>query len=1030
MDGPPPFPPCASATLVPASRSERPRAGGRAPEGFRRRRRIQLRLLAVAAALPALSVSLAEGIPAERAGDPSSETPTGDEWMNPGGPPYGAANAGGGFFSFDPRWVLGGGGGNGQGKGNAQHQQQQKQEPANPVRFFDVYSRPIRSVYSQVHWTSHGTIPLPRPVVDRYGGKGAGTKAERSSGAMPEARDEPATDTMAVVGYEVDQVRIDPSTGREVPVPITWAYNHHYMAFLLGSRGGDAKEPSGNATFREANDAPRMVELDGHGAIGAAERLGLGHATGGPVWIPEQALAPGVDADALRDGRSWLFFSEGNGGEMRKSCHVYPRGYAQLIRNPVSFSVTPMQIDTWFRDTMPSGRFVPPNGPVDAFLPKSSGIRDLAAAGYNPLLECPCSDRLERSWGMSYALRDLHDDDDDNEGESPEPPGNATECFSAALSLLPSTNATTREIPRPGKERGRCTALLRADGSLDAAWEEPTGSPTGSTTSFQREQSAAGGEPSGAVVGTTPLGSLFNATVVLHAESGTAEIALEGPVWYEGDEEEETGDRWFAVAFGADSMCVRMEADECTGGGPYAIVVLPATPEGPSRVVERRLDYHGPGRILGAGPGEKELLIVRSNRIEDFGGGDGDDEEHQPRHGGETPSPNKNSTHRKRKRKRRVVRLSRPFRGPTPDYFSFAADPGAGAPPPDPVKIVLATGCPGSGGTFGRHCGHQSPGPLVFARVGLRLEVVRDGIKGSIGGKPFGKHCLGEPYGDLVRQKNPTCEVRTYRGGLRCCVHGKHLLDASQEIPWGDRVLEYRLKFRFYYQDYLSGPRREDPPAASSGRAAEEAILRAAPPSHRELARFYWQTEAGGDEYDVPGCREGKLGQGPPPSECVHTITSRWRVRDFAGGEGLSGIELIYAAPHCHAPMCLSMELYNADTGELLCSVEPIAGRGGSGGNDGAYDEEGFLAIPPCLWSHDQSRSSTTTSTTTSPLRKHGRETSRDGPPLLPAPRFLSMDTTLLSIKRANSTFPHTGDMASWQMRGVLVPSTPTETEA
>lgn len=38
------------------------------------------------------------------------------------------------------------------------------------------------------------------------------------------------------------------------------------------------------------------------------------------------------------------WFSEGNGGEMRKSYHGYPKGYAQLIDSPVSFSVQPMQV--------------------------------------------------------------------------------------------------------------------------------------------------------------------------------------------------------------------------------------------------------------------------------------------------------------------------------------------------------------------------------------------------------------------------------------------------------------------------------------------------------------------------------------------------------------------------------------------------------------------------------------------------------------------------------------------------------------
>ena len=36
-------------------------------------------------------------------------------------------------------------------------------------------------------------------------------------------------------------------------------------------------------------------------------------------------------------------------------------------------------------------------------------------------------------------------------------------------------------------------------------------------------------------------------------------------------------------------------------------------------------------------------------------------------------------------------------------------------------------------------------------------------------------------------------------------------------------------------------------------------------------------------------------------------------------------------------------------------------------------------------------------------------------------PTFLSFDTNLLSIKRNNNTNAHYGEMAMWQMRGVMV---------
>jgi hypothetical protein len=104
-----------------------------------------------------------------------------------------------------------------------------------------------------------------------------------------------------------------------------------------------------------------------------------------------------------------------------------------------------------------------------------------------------------------------------------------------------------------------------------------------------------------------------------------------------------------------------------------------------------------------------------------------------------------------------------------------------------------------------------------------------------------------------------------------------------------------------------------------------------------------------------------------------------------------AGIELIYAGGHCHAPSCLSMELYNVDTGELLCHQEPVYGQG----SGKPFDELGYAAIPPCLWG-----------------------SSEEG--LVP-PTLLSWTTNLMSIKRNNNTYAHYGDMAMWQMRGIHV---------
>ena len=253
--------------------------------------------------------------------------------------------------------------------------------------------------------------------------------------------------------------------------------------------------------------------------------------------------------------------------------------------------------------------------------------------------------------------------------------------------------------------------------------------------------------------------------------------------------------------------------------------------------------------------------------------------------------------------------------------------------------------------------------------------VCDSGKQGSINGIPFHKDCWDEPYGDMIQQKNPTCFVDAYVGGLRCCHHQWILLDQDQN-PWANQTDEYTLKFRFWFQEY-------DPET----------------PKHTNLDRIHWLTEVHSGEYDVP-----QMAPNTPPENAIHQIVSRWKVGLMMGVcdtrknqscvgpfHNHTGIELIYAGGHCHAPSCLSMELYNADSGQLLCRHDPIYGQG----KEEAFDELGYIALPPCLWGSPE-----------------------EG---LQKPVFLSYDTNLMSVKRNNNTIGHYGEMALWQMRGITV---------
>lgn len=299
-------------------------------------------------------------------------------------------------------------------------------------------------------------------------------------------------------------------------------------------------------------------------------------------------------------------------------------------------------------------------------------------------------------------------------------------------------------------------------------------------------------------------------------------------------------------------MCIKMDADECPTGGPYAIIV-----QG-EHVEERRLEYHGKGRTI------ESSVEVTSDRIDGL---------------------------------LRTVELRRPLQGLSDDHFSFDVAT-------DELKMIVATGCSIE---FAQHCSHQS-NKISFLPINEKKSVCRAGIQGSIDGNPFKKHCEPFPKSVLLDEENPTCFIQSYRGGLSCCRHNHFLLDKDQDIPWSDQYLEYHLKYRFYFEEFREQTATQ-------------------PASHKQLVRLYWMTEAvsfqtfekdeeafdrvacmlmrhstfaqGAQEYDVPQCEAGT-----PPSQCIHVITSQWQVRECvdANEETTAGVELIYAAPHCHAP--------------------------------------------------------------------------------------------------------------------------------
>merc|ERR1719506_1383615 len=222
--------------------------------------------------------------------------------------------------------------------------------------YFDVWAPEIATHYGEVFWTSQGNQPLPQHIVDRFKGK-----------------------VMAITGYEQDQVMVVP-TGKpglnpeqDVSVPINWAYNHHYMAWMTGAHSELVEAPCepGEPHCQDT----KLVAVD------------------------KKSDMPRNFGDVAPTSQ---MFSEGNGGESRKSFHGYPDGFAQLIESPETWTITPMQIDTrnrncgsTYKDVGNCTHMIPDYEPRSARYGKNwQGVdKPALASNYSGILECPCNSR-------------------------------------------------------------------------------------------------------------------------------------------------------------------------------------------------------------------------------------------------------------------------------------------------------------------------------------------------------------------------------------------------------------------------------------------------------------------------------------------------------------------------------------------------------------------------------------------------------------------------------------------------------------
>mmetsp|Transcript_48596 Transcript_48596/g.135802 ORF Transcript_48596/g.135802 Transcript_48596/m.135802 type:complete len:784 (-) Transcript_48596:90-2441(-) len=384
------------------------------------------------------------------------------------------------------------------------------------VRYFDVYSPPIETLYSQVFWKGLKPVRLPEEVVQRYANGGA----------------------MAVVGFELDQVRRTPDG--DVSVPINVAYNHHFESTMVGAGVHLEKiHPSG----------PTDPRLPKH-------HVDMGHGVASEVWVPRDTnLHANGGLPRQQD------FSAANGGEVRKSFHGFPPGYAQIIQSPEQLQITPMQIDTWHREHMnlTGSPFV--SGPV----PRNSlAPRDGPDALYSGLLECPVTTRLRKDIDAGYKTIAV--------GQCQDAIQTAAECFSAASRELgleaqewQQTNTTAKDSSQPSGCSAAVDMVARA-----------------LVVTFNSGGTGDCGAHASRLVGVAT--SLVTLNVSLDLALLEATIVITGPA-----------DVWFGVGFNAHAM-----KDE-----PWAIIV-----EGDGAVSERKLHDQNPGAQLA-----KFVTIVSSEVV-------------------------------------------------------------------------------------------------------------------------------------------------------------------------------------------------------------------------------------------------------------------------------------------------------------------------------------------------------------------------------------------------------------------------------
>eukprot|EP01084_Bolivina_argentea_P167243 290290_1 len=387
---------------------------------------------------------------------------------------------------------------------------------------------------------------------------------------------------------------------------------------------------------------------------------------------------------------------------------------------------------------------------------------------------------------------------------------------------------------------------------------------------------------------------------------------------------------WYGVGFAATVM-----ANE-----PYAIII-----DGTGAVTERKLANHGPGTLL-----KPTITVLSSSITNDI----------------------------------RTVTMTRPLKG-----MEYCTKSGS-------LNVITAIG-----NTIQLSYHAQRTGATITLLPKTTSACVcQSNIQSFITymnseTNVFSINCVDEPRSDMLRKgdgtqrygiQNAACDVNTYHGGLRCCKHKFMLTDKEQESEIRPNTTDkYFLKWRYYFQEYI--------PSNNNDQNA----------SHKHLHHWVFLIDDAVNDYE-----EDNLQSEYGINITVGVIKANLTIRDIgledigknpgAATENDNGIPpipfydnttitILVSTPHCHAPSCIREEIWNADTGEIICNMSARYGDEKYGSLYDIFNEPDYITITPCIFGFQ---------------------------PGLQYPFVLKQDTNLTAIKYFNNTWRHLGQMAQW----------------